>query len=60
MLSSDKVTIKKRIYNFSVGKMQGEMCFLWKRKTHSCPPNLLALFLKLDIRKTIQHLIKIL
>ena len=22
MLSSDKVTIKKRIYNFSVGKMQ--------------------------------------
>lgn len=60
MLSSDKVTIKKRIYNFSVGKMQGEMCFLRKRKTHSCPPNLLTLFLKLDIQKTIRHFVKIL
>ena len=29
MLSSDKVTIKKRICNFSVGKMQGEAFALW-------------------------------
>ena len=38
MLSSDKVTIKKRIYNFSVGKMQGEMCFRRRRKPYSLLP----------------------
>lgn len=38
MLSNDKVTIKKRIYNFSVGKMQGEMCFRHVRKPYSLLP----------------------
>ena len=29
MLSSDKVTIKKRIYNFSVGKMHIDKMEVW-------------------------------
>ena len=37
MLSSDKVTIKKRIYNFSVGKMQGDaFALLFHDKTVGC------------------------
>lgn len=37
MLSSDKVTIKKRIYNFSGGKMQGESVSSESQKLNLAP-----------------------